>query len=849
MDRSEISKRVERAEKLLQKGKTAEALNEYLEVLTADPGNDSICQMAADLSLSLQRVPEAVVLLGQLFERQIQAGDATRASLTYKKLARYANPSWQQKLRFGELLENTNRKLATETYEAVFQELTKAGQKQESLAVLQKILNLDPGEKNLLRLAELSSALKEGKRAAAAFLKLAELTQASGGSAAQWIERAYSEDSTDPQIALAYSKGLLEQQQVGAAIFVLESLVNGGAVTREIRETYANALLTANRLTDAEPVLWRLFEENPSNAQEIANLINRLLTAGQDADAVALARKLEQYQQRKGERRGFLATMQRIMAEHASSIELIEFMSEQFNAANRETEYCQTLLRLFDLYCEKGNYEKAAEFLDRAAEVDIYEHGHQKRLEMLRGKIDDNRLRVISSRLSSIGETVATPARSDEKLLGAAALQDLMLQAEILVQYGMRSKAIERLQRIQQVFPHEEDRNPGLRQLYMAAGLVPTYAPSDPASAPRPSPPAPASTSNSPSQSTADMSSLARVAEITRKLYRQPNADAVMSTAVNEIGAQWKADRCVLAMRKPGSSPTSTKEFCGSRTQPAESAVLTRVLLSVHDLAIHQNSTLQVANVQSFAELQGQRDAFGQLSAAAVLAVPLMDGSEPIGVLVLMQNEHFVWSANDVVVLKTICDQIVIALNNAGLRRLVKNLSVTDEQSGLMKRASFFDLLMAETRRNLQQATQLSVLLVQFGDKTAMLKEFGEPAVENVMQEIGRLFSTNIRQNDLAFRYEMTTIAIVLGETSEKEGLMAAEKLQKLSAQVRLPEKEGSIPFAAGLAEGVMRSEYDPVDIVTEVANRAEQALHTAIAHGWGKIVALPASKVSAAVA
>lgn len=345
------------------------------------------------------------------------------------------------------------------------------------------------------------------------------------------------------------------------------------------------------------------------------------------------------------------------------------------------------------------------------------------------------------------------------------------------------------------------------------------------------------------------MSSLARVAEITRKLYRQPNADAVMSTAVNEIGAQWKADRCVLAMRKPGSSPTSTKEFCGSRTQPAESAVLTRVLLSVHDLAIHQNSTLQVANVQSFAELQGQRDAFGQLSAAAVLAVPLMDGSEHIGVLVLMQNEHFVWSANDVVVLKTICDQIVIALNNAGLRRLVKNLSVTDEQSGLMKRASFFDLLMAETRRNLQQATQLSVLLVQFGDKTAMLKEFGEPAVENVMQEIGRLFSTNIRQNDLAFRYEMTTIAIVLGETSEKEGLMAAEKLQKLSAQVRLPEKEGSIPFAAGLAEGVMRSEYDPVDIVTEVANRAEQALHTAIAHGWGKIVALPASKVSAAVA
>ena len=853
MDRTEISKRVERAEKLLQKGKTAEALTDYMEVLAADPSNDSICQMAADLSLSLQKIPEAVKLLGQLFERQIEAGDATRASLTYKKLARYATPSSDQKLRFGELLENTNRKLALQTYEDVFQQLTKENRRPDSLAVLQRILNLDAGEKNLLRLGELSSALGEGKRAAAAFLKLAELTQASGGNAAPWIERAYADDPTDPQIALAYSRGLLDQQQVGAAIFVLESLVNGDGATREIRETYASALLIANRLTDAEPVLWQLFEENPSHAQEISGLISRMLAANQDADAVLLARKLEQYQHRKGERRGFLTTMQRIMAEHPSSIEMLEYMSEQFNAANRETEYCQTLLQLFDLYCEKGDFEKAAEFLDRAVDVDVYEHGHQKRVEVLRGKIDEKRFKVIASRLSAVGETVPTPARNDEKLLGASALQDLMLQAEILVQYGMRSKAIERLQRIQQVFPHEEDRNPELQQLYLAAGLVPTYAGTPAAAPPRPSAPPPplqSIPSASPTtQSTADMSSLARVAEITRKIYRQPNADAVMTTSVNEIGAQWKAGRCVLAMRKPGQSPTSTKEFCGNGNRPADEAALKRVITAVHDLAVAQGGTLQIASVASFADVKPQRDAFDKLEAASVLALPLTDGAEHIGVLLLLQNEQFVWNPNDVVVLKTICDQIVIALNNAGLRRLVKNLSVTDEHSGLMKRASYFDLLMAETRRNLQQATQVSVLLMQFGDRAAMLKEFGEPAIENVMQEIGRIFSANIRQNDLAFRYEMTTIAIVLGETSEKEGLMASDKLQKLCTQVRLPEKDTPLAFAAGLAESVMRAEYDPVDIVTEVANRAEQALSASIAHGWGKVVALPASKVSVAVA
>jgi len=859
MDRAEISKRIERAEKLLQKGKTADALEDYLQVLAADPGNDTICQMAADLCLSLQRIPEAVALLGTMFERQTQAGDATRASLTYKKLARFANPSWEQKLRFGELLENTNRKLALETFENALQETTKLGRKQDSLKVLQCILRLDSGEKNLLRQAELSSEVGDGKAAAASFLKIAELAQSSGGNAAQWIERAYAEDPADPQIALAYSKGLIEQGQVGAAIFVLESQVNAGSPSEELRDTYGKALLAANRLTDAEPVIWQLFEENPARTLDVAKLIGQYIDAGQDTDAVALARKLEQHQRRKGDRRAFLVMMQELTDARRPSAEMLEFMSELFNASNRETDYCQTLLKLFDLHFGLGNYEKAAESLDRAAEIDPYEHGHQKRLDMLRGKIDENRYKVIVSRFSGVADSRSQPTRNNEEtLLGAAALQDLILQAEILVQYGMRSKAIERLQRIQQLFPHEEERNQALQQLYLTAGVIPNYHSSEPAPAaarvaapvaPVAAPIAAVPIAAPTAQTDADVSSFTRVAEITRKLYRQGNADAVTSTAVNEIGAQWKLSRCVIAMRKPGLPATSTKEYCGNGSRPADTSALARVVSTVHDLAINHGGTLNIANIQAADELLGIRGAFGQLNVSALLALPLSDGAEPVGVLLLMQSSPLAWNPNDVEVLKTVCDQIVIALNNAGLRRLVKNLSVTDERSGLLKRASYLDLLMAETRRNVQQSTPLSVLLLQFGEKAAMLKEMGEAAIETTMQQIGQLFAANIRQNDLAFRYELTTIAIVLGETSEKEGLQAAEKLQRLVAQVKKADQQESVRFSAGLAEAVIRAEYDPADIVTEVANRAERALQTALGQGPGKIVALAAAVASAAVA
>src|SRR5712691_10263067 len=147
-DRQDIARRVERGEKLLQKGKAAEALEEFLQALTLDPANDTVRQMAAYLCLSLQRLPEAVHLLGEMFERQLEAGDAMRASLTYKKLARFANPSCEQKVRFGQLLETSNRKLALETYEGAFNDLIRQGHKSDGLNVLKRMVALDASERN-----------------------------------------------------------------------------------------------------------------------------------------------------------------------------------------------------------------------------------------------------------------------------------------------------------------------------------------------------------------------------------------------------------------------------------------------------------------------------------------------------------------------------------------------------------------------------------------------------------------------------------------------------------------------------------------------------------------------------
>jgi diguanylate cyclase (GGDEF)-like protein len=849
LNRAELDRRAERAEKLLQKGKAGEALEEYLLTLGDDPENDTVRQLAADLCLSQNRTQDAVKLLGELFERQVNVGDATRASLTYKKLARHSSPTWEQKFSFGQLLEGSNKKLAVGTYESALSDLAKLENKEGLLRVLVRLVTLEPVQANFLRLAELSSEAGDSKTAAQAFKRVAQLAAAGGGEPGQWYERAYQEDSSDEEITLAYGKSLLGQGQVGAAIFVLAPQVNAGKSSPQLREIYCEALLAAGRYAEAEPLVWQLFEENPKRMPQVTALIGQLADAEQDEAAVSLARKLGQFTAKRGERRQFLAVMEEITSARQASPEMLEFLSELFNASNREGDYCLTLLKLFDVYCGTGDFARAAEFLDRAGEVDPYESGHTTRLEILKGKIDENKFKAIAARFTPGSKPAIEPEHEQEATLGAATLQDLMLQAEILVQYGMRNKAVERLQRIQELFPREEERNEDLQRLYLAAGVKPSYAGSvapPAAAAASASAPAPAV------DPMAEMRNVTRVAEITRKLYHQGTAPAVLTTAVNEIGGHWEVSRCVALMRTPGSAPTAMQEFCGKDVEAGNPAAIKAVMCALQDMASQE--PIKLADAQTAPELQGVRKAVAELGTAAVLAFPLSNDEDSVGVLALLHNKPRDWPHTDSVVLKTLADQMVIALNNAGLRRLVKNLSVTEEKSGLLKRGSYLDLLLAESKRAVQNASALCVLLLQFGRSGALIKEYGEAAVEGTMEKMGQQFASNLRTNDLAFRYDTTTIAIILGDTTEKEAMTAIEKLRKIIAGVRLPAKEGSeeghaMEFSAGLAEAVIKESYDPVDIVTEVINRAEHALATSLTHGLGQVVVLAAALAAGAVA
>jgi diguanylate cyclase (GGDEF)-like protein len=217
----------------------------------------------------------------------------------------------------------------------------------------------------------------------------------------------------------------------------------------------------------------------------------------------------------------------------------------------------------------------------------------------------------------------------------------------------------------------------------------------------------------------------------------------------------------------------------------------------------------------------------------SMLVVPLIEGEEHVGLLMLGQTDvPRRWGGNDVAVLKTVAEQVSLAVTNAKLRSLVKNLAITEEASGLLKRSSYIDMLLSEVRRAQAQKSMMTVMLLQFGRAGEMLRQFGEAGVESMMRDAGQLITSHIRQHDIALRYDKTVIALILAETNDRTGQLVATKLRGVMQAARLPGSDDPPPMTIGFAEAVLTAGYDGVDIVTEVINRAEAALDAATKAG-----------------
>jgi diguanylate cyclase (GGDEF)-like protein len=860
---ADVTKHLERAKRFLEKNRVEDAIEAYLAVLEESPQHQEATQTLGDLYARLEKPDRAAVYYGMLFDLLIDPKEETKALAIYNRFLR-AGPVPQPPeriARYAFLQQKQNRPdEAIEQYAKAAELFAGAGRGEDALFCWERIAQLDP--ENLSRqmmLAEAAEKIGKHALAARAFLRAAQLATTSGAAAdaLNLLGRAYKLAPKERSVALLYAEAKLRAGDAKAAATLLEPFA-ATETDAPFLDTFGDALMRAGHLDRAREVLERVLREKNEGITRLFELSDLYANAGQENKTVEIFATLKKRMFADKKQNEFATMLDAVGQKHPKSQPVLEFWGGIYNELNRETQYFEILIKLFDVYFDSGNFPKAADALERLVDIDSYDHRNQERLAKLRGHVDEGHLKNVASRMAKTGiveshagsrstSSAPQPAPTTEEGRQVQALEDLIVQTEIFLQYSLQSKAQERLQKIAVMFPGEEERNARLANLYQTANWWPNGVPkvkaepvvAIPVQAPAPSvEEAPAAASKTGVYTAETLRDLSKISEINQKIFRQQTPRAMLNTAVTEVGGYLRGTRALAVVGAPGRPPEMAAEYCAQGVRPAPGAQIVFLLSQMEKAEPDELGGLVVdATAGSIV---------AELGLATTMGVMITDKEtqQPAGMLIVAHAEPHKWRPNETYFLQAIGDQMLMSVSHTRLRSLVRRMGVSDERTGLLSRSSYQSCLLNEADRARTQGTPLALAILQIDRGADILRAQGESPMERFLEQLARSLQPIVRQNDVAVKYTSWSLAFILPDTTLAGAQNLADKLRRAASGLRPPWDSTSITLSAGIVEAVAKPDYDSEDIVTDLINRAESSVEEARKKGGDMVIVVEAPKI-----
>ena len=868
---ADISKQLDRAKRFLEKNRVEDAIEAYLAVIDLAPQHQEATQALGDLYARMEQPDRAAVYYGLLFDLLIEPRDEIKALAIYNRFLRPApgNQPPERIARYAFLQQKQNRfDEAIEQYSKAAEMFNEAGRAEDALFCWERTAQLAPENiARQLRLAEAAERIGKNALAARAYLRTGQLASAGGArtEALEFLGRAYKLAPQERSVALLYADATLKSGDAARAAALLEPFA-AAEKDASFLDTYADALMASGQLDRAREVLEGLLREKNEGVSRLFELADLYVKAGQDAKAVEILTGLKRRMFADKRQNDFATQMDSVGAKHPTSQPILEFWAALYNELNRESQYFEILIKLFDVYLNSGNVAKACDAIEKLVDIDAYDHRNQERIERMRGHADEGFLKRLEARLAKSGsvgaQNAAQPHASGSEGGSASqavteegrkmqALEDLIVQTEIFLQYSLQAKALERLQKIAAMFPGEEERHPRLRNLYQLANWWPQGAPKAKAPEPAPAPPpAPSRPEPAAEPSSAGLTArtgvytaetlrdLSKISEINQKIFRQQTPRAMLNTAVNEVGGYLRATRALAVVGSPGRPPELAAEYCAQGMRAAPGAQVVFLLAHMEKAQPDELGALMVDATEG--------SILSELGLATALGVIITDKETqaPAGILIVAHAEAHKWKPNEAYFLQAIGDQMLMSVSHTRLRSLVRRMGVSDERTGLLSRSSYQSCLLTEADRSRTQGTPLALAILQIDRGAEILRQHGESPVERFLEQLARSLQPIVRQNDVAVKYTSWSLAFILPDTTLAGAQNLADKLRRAASGVRPPWDSTQITLSAGIVEAVAKPDYESEDIVTDLINRAENSAEEARKAGGDTIVALESPKI-----
>ena len=212
----------------------------------------------------------------------------------------------------------------------------------------------------------------------------------------------------------------------------------------------------------------------------------------------------------------------------------------------------------------------------------------------------------------------------------------------------------------------------------------------------------------------------------------------------------------------------------------------------------------EIDETQDVIETEKMKEVIADIGRKGLAAVPFFKGKDLQGLIVIFTTEDRTFSGDDLELLKAIANEIAVGINNLMLLERTKDLSVTDELTGLYNRRHFFEMLDVEMNRADRTSRPFSLVMLDLDRFKEYNDKYGHTNGDAALQAFSQMLKASMRKSDLAFRYGGDEFALILpiADAAKAKKIMqrARAKWQKAPlAQSRI--FGGHVGFSTGIAE------------------------------------------------
>jgi diguanylate cyclase (GGDEF)-like protein len=162
------------------------------------------------------------------------------------------------------------------------------------------------------------------------------------------------------------------------------------------------------------------------------------------------------------------------------------------------------------------------------------------------------------------------------------------------------------------------------------------------------------------------------------------------------------------------------------------------------------------------------------------VSLPLAVGGECLGLMTFRRFSSGARRHGSSRLLKTVGNQLAVALKNALEHKRVQSLASTDGLTGLYNRRAFVEHMEKEFQRAIRYRKPLSLVMVDIDDFKWINDHLGHQAGDQVIKDLACCLFDFIRKADILARYGGDEFAVVLPETPAKEATVLAERLRRM---------------------------------------------------------------------